>query len=309
MSLGCEPCLAPGSVKREAPVIAILRAGALAGELVARGTTAHVAAVFARSLYLRAGETFLCVGEASIGDGPLTLIADGVIGDLGLRAHQGASISAHAIRIGNAVEFRLDRCKPWHSPGWPAAVPPARLIETSAALASRAAVAAPPEGLARFALSGAVAATPLARVAASPIARFHAWLDAALAQDCAPEVPLHGLIGLGPGLTPSGDDFLCGSLAMLDALAQRRLHAALAAAVAAAAPALTSPLSASLLRAAAAGHVGEHLHDAVAALLAGDVEAAIAAARQIGHSSGWDMLAGAATALRLISEPKIRRDS
>jgi hypothetical protein len=107
------------------------------------------------------------------------------------------------------------------------------------------------------------------------------------------------LIGLGPGLTPSGDDFLMGALALLDALGQAEIHAALAQAVAAAAPALTSPLSACFLEAAAAGHVGERLHRIVASVLAGDVDAAVATARRIGHSSGWDMLAGIATTLRV----------
>jgi hypothetical protein len=108
------------------------------------------------------------------------------------------------------------------------------------------------------------------------------------------------LIGLGPGLTPSGDDFLMGALALLDALGQTNIHAALAQAVAGAAPTLTSPLSACFLRAAAAGHVGESLHDAVASLLAGNADAAVAAAQRIGHTSGWDMLAGVAVALRIV---------
>jgi hypothetical protein len=103
-------------------------------------------------------------------------------------------------------------------------------------------------------------------------------------------------------LTPSGDDFLSGALALLDALAMRRVHAALAQAVTDAAPALTSPLSACLLRTTADGHIGEHLHSAVAALIVGDIDTAIAAARRIGHSSGWDMLAGAATTLRIVAQ-------
>ena len=109
-----------------------------------------------------------------------------------------------------------------------------------------------------------------------------------------------GLIGLGPGLTPSGDDFLSGALALLDALGIPQLHARLGHAVIDAAG-LTSPLSACFLRAAADRHIGEYLHRAVASLVAGDVDAAIAAARRIGHSSGWDMLAGAATTLRIVA--------
>jgi len=80
----------------------------------------------------------------------------------------------------------------------------------------------------------------------------------------------------------------------------RKIRAALAQAITALAPALTSPLSACFLKAAADGHIGEHLHRAVAALIVGEIDTAIAAARRIGRSSGWDMLTGAATALRML---------
>ena len=74
------------------------------------------------------------------------------------------------------------------------------------------------------------------------------------------------------------------------------MHAALGRAVVAAAG-RTSPLSASFLRAAAAGHVGENLHAMVAAILTGDADAAVTAATRIGHTSGWDALAGAVVTL------------
>jgi len=105
------------------------------------------------------------------------------------------------------------------------------------------------------------------------------------------------LIGLGPGLTPSGDDFLIGTLALLAAVGQTNTHAALGRAVVAGAG-RTSPLSASLLREAAAGHVGENLHAMVAAVIAGDADGAIDAATRIGHTSGWDALAGAVVTVR-----------
>ena len=68
---------------------------------------------------------------------------------------------------------------------------------------------------------------------------------------------------------------------------------------------LTSPLSACFLRAAAAGHIGEHLQRAVSSVIAGDVDAAIAAVETIGHSSGWDMLAGIAITLRIVAAARL----
>jgi hypothetical protein len=107
------------------------------------------------------------------------------------------------------------------------------------------------------------------------------------------------LLGLGPGLTPSGDDFLVGALALLDCIGERDAHAALGRAIIDALPGATSALSACFLRAAAAGHIGEALHCAVSSVIAGDVDAAIAAVETIGHSSGWDMMAGVTTTLRV----------
>jgi hypothetical protein len=54
-----------------------------------------------------------------------------------------------------------------------------------------------------------------------------------------------------------------------------------------------------LLKAAAAGHVGEDLCCAVSAVVSGKPDQAVAAIRKIGHSSGWDMMVGILTALHV----------
>jgi hypothetical protein len=79
------------------------------------------------------------------------------------------------------------------------------------------------------------------------------------------------------------------------------MHANLARAVGDLSTRLTSPLSHCFLRVAAARHVGERLHAAVSSFLAGDADAAIAAVRDIGHSSGWDMMVGVVTALDAVT--------
>ncbi len=243
-----------GSAAGIAVDIPVLRAGVLAQEFCRRGNAAWVDAVFDRSFYLVSGATFVCVGTPAIGNGPLTLIADLESGRLSaLSPGRPAAISERHIAIGDDLRLNLDRCEPWQPPPWPAVTPAASLIE--GAVARRFAGEAPPEGLA-----GAVAGTgPLARIAAPRLALFESWLSEALGCDdalaSAAREAVSPLIGLGPGLTPSGDDFLSGALALLDALGERDVHAAMARAIVAAAPALTSPLSACLLRAARAGHI------------------------------------------------------
>ena len=280
--------------------VPILRAGVLAREFCRRHARAQVEAVFERSFYLRSGDEFVCVGEPDIRNGPLTLIGRlGHLPDLGLQPRQSAEVSDRHIVIGDSIRLTLDQSETWRPPSWPARPSPLRLIDTCAALERRAATDAPDEGLARH-LCG-VGETPLARIARPRVAGFERWLSGVLdkqAQGVASADAVGGLIGLGPGLTPSGDDFLVGALALLDCIGERDAHAALARAIIAALPGSTSALSACFLKAAAAAHVGEALHRAVSSVIAGDVGAAIAAIEAIGHSSGWDMMAGVMTALR-----------
>jgi hypothetical protein len=122
---------------------------------------------------------------------------------------------------------------------------------------------------------------------------------APLPADCG---ELTRLIGLGPGLTPSGDDVLAGALvalATLDLLDLRdvlwnvcREHLA-----------RTNDISRVHLRAAALGYGAAALHAAIHTTIGGRadrVEQAIAAVSAIGHSSGRDGFAGVLIVLRAV---------
>jgi uncharacterized protein DUF2877 len=293
-----------------APAIAISRSGILAREFCRRHARAEVAAVFDRSLYLRAGDDFICLGEPSIGNGPLTLITDfgsiDKVSDRALRSGQSAIISQREIVIADVARLLIDQSSPWRPLPWPAARSRHDLAAVCRDLSRLALAKAPEDGLGRLfdAVGVRPIDTPLARIARPRLARFRSWLRDLLDVDhawvAASFEPVRGLIGLGPGLTPSGDDFLVGALALLDALEERNAHAALARAINLAPRGLTSPLSDCLLRSTAAGHVGENLHRAASATISGTIRSAVAAVRSIGHSSGWDMMAGIATALQVV---------
>jgi hypothetical protein len=287
-------------VDRSTLVVPILRAGVVAMELCKVPGHAEVAAVFERSFYLRAGDLFVCVGEPAIGNGPLTLIAQTRAAEIGLRPGQPAVISASGIAIG-AVMLIYDRYEPWQPPRWRQTPCPSLLAQARDAVVLRAATEAPVEGFGRAVADSYEPPTAFARMARKRLARLQSWLVDTIEERRAPAAsppdPVRNLVGLGPGLTPSGDDVLIGALALLDALAERHAHASLAHALRQTPAGLTSPLSHCFLRTAAAGHVGEHLHAAVASLVSGDADGAVAAVRNIGHSSGWDMMAGAVTAL------------
>jgi hypothetical protein len=101
------------------------------------------------------------------------------------------------------------------------------------------------------------------------------------------------LIGLGPGLTPSGDDALVGIEAALHALA--RPSAGFMALANDNVEGRTTALAATLLRHAGAGEFAERLHTLLAALLGSDDEgipAALDRAVAWGATSGTDCLLG-----------------
>ena len=114
----------------------------------------------------------------------------------------------------------------------------------------------------------------------------HQGIDHAVAQ----------VVGLGPGLTPAGDDYLLGVSAALW-LTRRR---ALIPNIAQRATPGTTALSAAFLNAAARGHFAKPWHEMTRALTANDPECLREATNrfaQWGASSGRDALAGFTTTL------------
>jgi hypothetical protein len=107
-------------------------------------------------------------------------------------------------------------------------------------------------------------------------------------------VAVDALVGAGPGLTPSGDDVLCGVLLGLR-LAGRLDGVAHLGGVVRPRLAATTTLSAALLVEAAEGYAVPDLVRLAAALARGDGPAAESATRAVaavGHTSGRDLLAG-----------------
>ena len=111
---------------------------------------------------------------------------------------------------------------------------------------------------------------------------------------------LRGLVGAGAGLTPSGDDAVCGVLLALRALGvlDDRFDR-LVAAVEQALPTTTS-ISASLLVAAADGYALPDVVRLVGAAVTGrprELAGTLPAVLAVGHSSGADLVAGLLGAL------------
>ena len=118
------------------------------------------------------------------------------------------------------------------------------------------------------------------------------------------------LIGFGPGLTPSGDDFMGGLL--FSAFFLKKSYPdffpwgqEVVTDFIAGARSQTHPISHTFLSDFAAGHAPAPLYEVMGYLLGGrDFERAFSAAVQFlrfGHSSGGDMLAGMMTGMLLVS--------
>jgi uncharacterized protein DUF2877 len=126
------------------------------------------------------------------------------------------------------------------------------------------------------------------------------WGDGRGAEDAA-----WSLLGLGPGLTPAGDDVLVGLLTGLIVLERRangfgagtvREGTALGDWIASVAPSRTTPLSATLLRWAARGVAAQPLLDVLWSLGSTSSVRGLDRLVAMGRTSGRDMLFGASLA-------------
>jgi hypothetical protein len=103
------------------------------------------------------------------------------------------------------------------------------------------------------------------------------------------------LIGLGPGLTPSGDDFTGGMMIALHGLGETGTCRHLWRPIRRCAEEAGNPISCAHLRAASEGGGSAGIHRALSTILAGRPETirnSLPGIDRIGHVSGWDTMAG-----------------
>ena len=140
--------------------------------------------------------------------------------------------------------------------------------------------------------------------------RLHAVVRALGARDLAAlEAAALRVLGLGNGLTPSGDDLLGGiffTLAHAPIAAWRSAIPGMHARIRSAAERATNPISAALLDDLMRGSSYRVLHDVFDAFQAGEpgpITDAVDRLMRLGASSGGDMLAGVFLALQICEPP------
>ena len=259
------------------------------------GLRARVHSVFARVVNVVVPDgTLFTLASRQMDDAPDTLVVDLRSFD-GTGVAVGAPVAAHdrVLAVGRNLAIRFAGASPWVPllPWYPAHDAPLRrnldaLREHVAAFDANPDRGAPSQ------------TSAVASAAAARLAQHAAALGRALARADVEAARAEGeaLVGLGQGLTPSGDDLLLGLFAVLNlpggpcepfrdlgrqivARAAHRTHA----------------ISLCALRAAAEGRVRARIVALLSALIAGEREATLAALRAvlaIGSTSGRDIVAG-----------------
>lgn len=281
--------------------------GSAAREFLASRGEAQLIGVFRQSAYAEnAFGQIACIGGREVGPGPLHALCE-FPGGVDFRAKAAprdrVMIENGWMRIG--PEMRIDASRPeeWKPERLPADWDGRTFRRNLPFLAERIASRGIREGLAPF-------IPPMMRgerVSCENVLQQALWRGVGALRSWLPRVrcaeksrahPLTepGLIGLGPGLTPSGDDFWCGVMIALHALgwsdeALRKISGE----ILARAGERTNRISRAHLACAARGQGADALHRAIAAMGLADEErlgSALCAVESIGHTSGWDSLAG-----------------
>ena len=264
------------------------------------------------------GGRFMCICAAGMGDGPINAICSDALrgswASKGFAVGQSVEIVRGAMHVAAGPIIDAMTADVWKHPPWPLDWTAATLQASLQALDDVVAGRVPSDGLARVALADWEPAGPsslngaMLRAVLNRTATISHWLAAPpnsrTSHDAAARAAVHRLIGLGPGLTPSGDDVMAGMLIALHATGQRGRVEALAGFVAKTPVGRTSPLSRVFLEVAGEGLPSAAMHAVIDSLLAHDVAAlpeAVERLTGIGHTSGWDMLAGAVLGLRAVA--------
>ena len=278
-----ERCVMPGATSFEGATVEIAAIGCAAHAVLDARAEGRVLAVFRRSFYAVFDDDVVCVGPPQLGRGPLNLLCtrrDGIAWvDGGIDANAAVSCLDSALEVGGRVRFDFRAADVWRPPS-AIAWTPASVVAGLDRLA-RKALLRKPGGFAALlarhmhdADGGVCESDDVLLHTARPAAdALRDWLAATLAGAAVPAPPVAALVGLGPGLTPSGDDFLGGAMIALHHFGRRDVAHRLAAAV--------LPIAALDCVAVADDAAMDERLDAIDA---------------VGHTSGWDCLAGAALA-------------
>ena len=289
---------------RHKQILGATTVGSIAARVFHEGAEGRIAAVFKQSFYVDHAGSWICVVRPGFGNGPINVVLEGSAGlawPRDIKLGNSVRLDNTGLRIGDRFRVSIESARRWRPPPVPQSCPASR-SQGLAALAAAVRGRIPRQGLGVFLTSlQPTDKAPIDVIKAAPSVRaLCGWLSSSPGSAFACPAP-STLLGLGPGLTPSGDDFLGGVLIALIRIGREDLAHRLYRQIQPDLAQRTGPVSRALIAAAASGEGLESLHAALDAVLMGESESMgkkLAGIDRIGHCSGWDALAGAVTVLR-----------
>jgi hypothetical protein len=259
-----------------------------------------VLAAFRRSVYIEVAGRVVALTAAPAGRGPLAIVVEGADGLGATSAGDPAEVAAGTLRAGPLTVGLTGAAI------WDPALPPAVLSAGESAVTRHRVMGellgrAPSGSVASLVGSARSTDHPIHGALLSRLERGLRAISAFLSGDAdlahAARAIRTDVAGLGPGLTPSGDDLLTGimhAITLWPQIAARAGGLQARAAIMEAARGRTTRLSSAYLEAAGAGLATEPWHRLVRSLTgpAGAVRAAARAMLRVGETSGADALTG-----------------
>lgn len=309
---GALPALMLPASREAALLFPARLAGHQARVALERGASWRMLALFARGFYCQnqMGD-LIFLGSLSLAPGPLNVLCDLPVPwdwqQEGLHGATTVRLEGRTLWVDGRFGFPFGNARPWTRAEGPGRWDQAAMAGRMPWLFREAAGRNLAEGFGplipcftEMAEGPCGAPTPLILAAWPGIEALYQGLQGWLAGSVHPlsradEEAVAGLIGLGPGLTPSGDDLLGGAMIALHALGRKEIAAQLARIVLPRARVRTGTVSRAHLACAAGGEGSEALHDAISALSIEKDERRpgwLDRIDAIGATSGWDALAG-----------------
>lgn len=294
--------------------------GCEARALLARHDRWDVLACFERCAYLieNSGERVVCLAHASLGNGPLNILLETPLPERGFAAllpppgspGGKARVRGFALHVAGLPPLLLGGSPIWSPRPFPEYTP-ARLGRTVRRLAATVLPGTPLPGVAELLFPGPSTTAPsrMDRELADRIETVRSVMSRWFRGDGHRHLPLLAetlktAVGMGRGLTPSGDDFIGGALMALHALGERESARELYRRLEPTLERGTNLISRALLDCAARGLAGEGIHDVLAQMSLDTLTPRLDCLYRMGHTSGWDTFTGIATAMSTHSEAR-----
>lgn len=275
-------------------------AGGSALALIAGNKTARVVVRFTNSAYIECNGQFVCVVLHALGAGPISLQFNQSTLNLPACFTAGATVRSNKgqLVVGECSSFEYALATVFHETIQPAAVNRNHIVRVIHELAMQT---LPHDGLAcllRLNVFGHKPTSSLAVQLMPAIECLLGQLDQRRARGIKERFYTQSwqqIIGAGPGLTPSGDDFMCGVFTALYLQGLGQEASAIYGELQPEITHLTTPVSIALLKQASAGNIAESSLKILSTVVSSDqfnAEDVAAKLECIGHTSGWDWLCG-----------------